>query len=187
MLLRYIVSNFKSIGHSLDFSMLPPKHCDGDLPTKDIETRAGTWKVLRRGGFFGPNASGKSSFVESLAFAKRLVLDGKKPGQGTGIPQFRGELSDLKDRSSFQLMIYVNGDVYDYGFTLNHRQIFDEWLYILTEKEFSPLYVRGTDENGMTNIEVKSRFARKNSKIRKLVDILSTGMTKKSTVLVEIV
>ena len=41
-------------------------------------TRAGDWKVLQRGGFFGPNASGKSSFIKSLAFAKSFIVNGQK-------------------------------------------------------------------------------------------------------------
>ena len=54
---------------------------------KTITTKAGEWKVLRRGGFFGPNASGKSSFIESIDFARDYIVDGQKSGKGTGVNQ----------------------------------------------------------------------------------------------------
>ena len=84
MLLRYIVSNFKSIGHPVEFSMFPTEESTDERFLKTITTKAGEWKVLRRGGFFGPNASGKSSFIESIDFARDYIVDGQKSGKGTG-------------------------------------------------------------------------------------------------------
>lgn len=52
MLLRYIVSNFKSIGHPVEFSMFPTEESTDERFLKTITTKAGEWKVLRRGGFF---------------------------------------------------------------------------------------------------------------------------------------
>lgn len=90
MLLKYIVSNFKSIGHPIEFSMFPIEKNTDDRFLKTIKTKAGEWKVLCRGGFFGPNASGKSTFIESLEFARDFIVDGQKSGKSTGINQFRG-------------------------------------------------------------------------------------------------
>ena len=90
MLLKYIVSNFKSIGHPVEFSMFPTQENMDERFLKTINSKAGDWKVLSRGGFFGPNASGKSSFIESLAFAKSFIINGRKSGKGTGVNQFKG-------------------------------------------------------------------------------------------------
>ena len=57
MLLKYIVSNFMSIGHPIEFSMFPTSENVEERLVKRIDTKAGEWKTLRRGGFFGPNAS----------------------------------------------------------------------------------------------------------------------------------
>ena len=123
MLLRYIVSNFKSIGHPVEFSMFPTEESTDERFLKTITTKAGEWKVLRRGGFFGPNASGKSSFIESIDFARDYIVDGQKSGKGTGVNQFRGDFEDLEGISSFQFMFYLEGEVYEYGFSLCvHRQ-----------------------------------------------------------------
>ena len=56
MLLKYSVSNFRSIGHNIEFSMLPLEDIQDDRFLTEIETVAGTWKVLKRGVLFGPNA-----------------------------------------------------------------------------------------------------------------------------------
>ena len=152
MLLRYIVSNFKSIGHPVEFSMFPTEDSTDERFLKTITTKAGEWKVLRRGGFFGPNASGKSSFIESIDFARDYIVDGQKSGKGTGVNQFRGDFEDLEGISSFQFMFYLEGEVYEYGFSLDRRQVHEEWLMQLTEKDIEPLFTRVTDENGKTEI-----------------------------------
>ena len=176
MLLRYIVSNFKSIGHPVEFSMLPTEESTDERFLKTITTKAGEWKVLRRGGFFGPNASGKSSFIESIDFARDYIIDGQKSGKGTGVNQFRGDFEDLEGISSFQFMFYLEGEVYEYGFSLDRRQVHEEWLMQLTEKDIAPLFTRVTDENGKTTIEIESRFARNKSKDRMLADVLKESI-----------
>ncbi len=172
MLLRYIVSNFKSIGHPVEFSMFPTEKNTDERFLKTIQTKAGEWKVLRRGGFFGPNASGKSSFIESIEFARDYLVDVQKSGKGTGINPFRGKLNDLKGLSSFQFLFYLDGEVYEYGFSLDRYQVHEEWLMQLTEKDLEPLFTRSTDEKGVTEIEIESRFAPDNSKDRILAEVL---------------
>lgn len=176
VLLRYVVSNFKSIGHPVEFSMFPTKKNTDRRFLKTLTTRAGEWDVLCRGGFFGPNASGKTSFIESIDFARDYIVNGKKSGKGTGVEQFRGEIEELEGISSFQFMFYLEGEVYEYGFSLDRRQIHEEWLMQLTKKEFAPLFTRVTDEKGKTEIEIESRFARKDSKERALAEVLKESI-----------
>ncbi len=176
MLLRYVVSNFKSIGHPVEFSMFPTEESTDERFLKTITTKAGKWKVLRRGGLFGPNASGKSSFIESIDFARDYIVDGQKSGKGTGVNQFRGDFEDIEGISSFQFMFYMEGEVYEYGFSVDRRQVHEEWLMQLTEKDLEPLFTRITDENGKTEIEIESRFARHKSKDRMLADVLKESI-----------
>ena len=69
MLLRYIVSNFKSIGHPVEFSMFPTEESTDERFLKTITTKAGEWKVLRRGGFF-----------VSLGIPPKIRFDGQNGG-----------------------------------------------------------------------------------------------------------
>ncbi len=179
MLLKYVVSNYKSIGYPLEFSMFPTSENIDERLVKTINTKAGNWKVLRRGGFFGPNASGKTSFVESIYFARNYIVDGIKSGQGIGIDQFKGDIAELDGKSTFQFMFYLDDEVYEYGFTIDAQQVHEEWLMILTQKDFQPMFVRQTLEDGLTQIEIGSKLARKNSKGRNIAEVLKDGMGQK--------
>lgn len=176
MLLQYVVSNFKSIGHPIEFSMFPIQVTMDERFLKFIPTKNGTWKVLLRGGFFGPNASGKSSFIESIAFARDFIVDGQKSGKGIRIDQFRGEFEELKGISTFQFVFYLNEEVYEYGFSLDRYQVHEEWLMQLTESGFVPLFTRVTDSLRKTEIDIESKFARRNSKERVLAEVLKESI-----------
>lgn len=178
MFLRYIVSNFKSIGHPIEFSMLPVQATMDERFLKSIPMKNGDWKVLCRGGFFGPNASGKSSFIASIAFARDFIIDGQKSGQGIRIDQFRGDFEELRGISTFQFVFYLDKKIYEYGFSLDRSQVHEEWLMRMTKTGFAPLFTRVTDASGKTEIDIESRFARKDSKERTLAEILKTTIQK---------
>ena len=176
MLLQYVVSNFKSIGHPIEFSMFPIQKTTDERFLKTIPTKNGNWKVLRRGGFFGPNASGKSSFIESIAFARDFIVNGRKSGQGIKVDQFRGEIEELNGISTFQFVFYLDGEAYEYGFSLDRHQVHEEWLMQLTKDGFAPLFTRVTDASGRTEIDIESMFAEEGSQDRMLAEILKVGI-----------
>lgn len=174
MLLKYIVDNFKSIGHSVEFSMFPTEMDTDERFLKTIKTKAGEWKILCRSGFFGPNASGKSSFIESLAFARNFIINGQKSGKGTGVNQFKGQFEELNNISMFQFIFYLDNEVYEYGFSLDRQQVYEEWLMILTENDMVPLFTRVTDTLGRTQIDIEQQFGQE--KERRLAEALKEGI-----------
>lgn len=176
MLLRFVVSNYKSIGHPVEFSMFPTEENVDKKYLKMIDTKMGTWKILRRGGFFGPNASGKTSFIESLKFARDFIVKGRQSDTGTGINLFKGDFSDLDHKALFQFMFYIDGEVYEYGISMDEVQVYEEWLYILSKKGFIPMYTRITDEKGKTQIEIEAKYANKTSQERKLAEVLKNSI-----------
>ena len=170
------MSNYRAIGHSQEFSMFPVENNSDSRYLKEIETRAGKWKILTRGGVFGPNASGKSTFISSIEFAKNCVVFGQRSGVGTGIEQFKGDFEDLNGISHFQFMIYINGEVFDYGFSMDKYQIHEEWLSQLYEEGIKDLYTRRTQSNGKTEIDIETKFGRSSSKDRELAEILKNSI-----------
>ena len=173
MLLQYVVSNFKSIGHPVEFSMFPIEDNADKRFLKALNTNQnGTWEVLRRGGFFGPNASGKSSFIESIAFARDFIVNGRKSGRGTRVNQFKGDFDDLKGISTFQFVFYLEDEVYEYGFSVDRQQVHEEWLMQMTASGFVPLFTRATDFFGKTEIDIEPEFASEDSSDRQLADVL---------------
>lgn len=176
MLLKYIVSNFKSIGHSIEFSMIPTENNTDKRFLTRLETKYGDIDVLRRGAFFGPNASGKSTFVESIQFAKEYIVDSQKSGKSTRVPQFKGNLEGIEETSLFQFVFYLDKNVFEYGFTLTPKRVSEEWLMIRTDKGFVPMFTRVTDENCITDIDIETKFGRSDSKDRRLAEVLKSSM-----------
>lgn len=141
-----------------------------------LNTKCGDIKVLRRGALFGPNASGKSAFIDSIKFAKKYIVEGQRSGKNTGVSQFKGEIEDLNGMTLFQFIFYLDNNVYEYGFSLTSKRVAEEWLLLQTKADFVPLFTRITDENGNTQIELGARFGRSDSKNRQLAEVLKTSM-----------
>lgn len=180
MLLKYNVSNYKSIGHNIEFTMFPTTPDIESRYTKTIQTKAGPWKILRRSAFYGPNASGKSSFIESINFAKNFIIRGVPSGKGTGVNQFKGELEDIGGQSVFQFVFMADNDeIYEYGFSIDTRQVYEEWLMLLEEDGFEPLFERQTNDEGKTIIEITSKLAPQNTKEREVIELLKETIKEK--------
>ncbi|MDR1687961.1 MAG: ATP-binding protein [Clostridiales bacterium] len=176
MLLKYIVQNYKSIGHKIEFNMFPTQNNIDKRYLANIRTKAGTWEVLRRGALFGANASGKSSFIESIDFARSFIVNGIKSGRRIDLNRFRAEFDDLDGSSLFQFQIYINANVYEYGFSLYPQRVFEEWLMVLTSKGFEPIFQRRTNDDFVTDIEITPLLGKSNYKDRRIADVLKEGM-----------
>ena len=178
MLLKYLVKNYKSIAHPIEYSMFPANENIDNKYVVTINTIQGPWKVLRRGVLLGPNASGKSNFIQSLDFARNFIVEAQKSGSKTGIVQFKGEFADIGKDSTFQFMFYKNENVYEYGFTLDIYRVSEEWLMILDQNTFKPIFQRITSDNDVTSVELSSYLGRKNSKKRRLAELLMETIKK---------
>lgn len=178
MLLKYLVKNYKSIAHPIEYSMFPANENIDNKYVVTINTIQGPWKVLRRGALLGPNASGKSNFIQSLDFARNFIVEAQKSGSKTGIVQFKGEFADIGKDSTFQFMFYKNENVYEYGFTLDTYRVSEEWLMILDQNTFKPIFQRITSDNDVTSVELSSYLGRKNSKKRRLAELLMETLKK---------
>lgn len=180
MLLKYIVKNYKSIAHPIEYSMFPIQDSDiQDNLLMTIDTVMGEWRVLRRGALLGPNASGKSNFIESVNFARKYIVEAQKSGSMTGIRKFRGEFADIGQNSTFQFMFYHGKEVYEFGFTLDAYRVQEEWLMKLTKDGFEPIFQRQTNEDDETQIEISALFAEDKSREQELANLL-IGTIKKN-------
>ena len=56
--------------------------------------------------------------------------------------QFRGKFDDLDQQTVFQFTFLAeDGRLYDYGFSLDTRQVYEEWLMIMEQDgNFVPLF-----------------------------------------------
>lgn len=90
--------------------------------------------LLKTAAIFGPNAVGKSNFIEALALAKRLVVAGTPAETPIEYRPFRLNSESKKNDTTFVFLIITGGKKYEYGFSYNAEQVSHEWLYLITRK-----------------------------------------------------
>ena len=168
MLIEYKVANFKSIGHEIIFSMMP----DDGIPVDEnsvieIETADGTAiKLLKKAVLFGANASGKTSFVESIDFLSEYLKRDTPSGEILSIVPFKGNFEDLADVTKYEVTFFSNKQIYKYILHLNSSCVMYEELLLLEKEEFSSVFIRS--ENGSSIDIVGSKFfSEEDSKIIK--------------------
>ena len=96
---------------------------------------------------FGPNAGGKSNFVEAFSLSKRLILQGTPPETPIEFRPFRLSPDKKKSDTTFTYLIICNGKKYEYGFSYNAEQITYEWLYQITRKTQYTIFYRDTKDS----------------------------------------
>lgn len=125
MLLEYTCSNFKSIKEKVTFSAIAGK----DDLYADRLIVFDKLRILRTGIIYGANGSGKSNFLNSLEFMKKLVCNSINHQPGQGIFQAPHKLSSPMEPSEFTVQFVRNGIRYAYGFSLLNNFVKEEYLY----------------------------------------------------------
>lgn len=156
MLIGVKVQNFKSFNDLTAFSMIASNKL---RKQKERLYESDTISILKSTVIYGPNASGKSNFVEVLRFMKECVINQEIPIESYN--WYCRNHEDNKEKiSSFSVQLLLNEDCYEYGFDaiLNTQTIKDEWIVNLNKKKV--LYQRNNDGkplNGL-NLEKEDRM-----------------------------
>ena len=132
MLIGVKVQNFKSFNDLTAFSMIASNKL---RKQKERLYESDTISLLKSTVIYGPNASGKSNFVEVLRFMKERVINQKIPVESYN--WYCRNHEDNKEKiSSFSVQLLLNEDCYEYGFDaiLNTQTIKDEWIVNLNKK-----------------------------------------------------
>ena len=125
MLLEFSCSNHKSIREKIVFSAV----AGSDMTFEDkVENVAGV-RVLRSSVIYGANGSGKSNFVDAIAFVKNLVLNSIRYQPDQGIAQKPHKLEGVGKESRYQMQFIVKGVRYAYGFSIKNMLVDEEYLY----------------------------------------------------------
>jgi uncharacterized protein len=136
MLLRFACSNFKSIKDRQEILFTAAKGVKGHEDSL-IDVPGSKLKALPVTAIYGPNASGKTSLLEALAFMCDVVLDSHtdwKPGAGIWRRHHRLDTACADEVSGFEVD-FVHQDVrYQYGFTCTSERFEKEWLYAYPKK-----------------------------------------------------
>ena len=90
-------------------------------------------RLNRVSAIYGPNGSGKSRFVESLAFARRLVLEsaqGAQAGDSINVQPFLFDTEARAEPCRFDFVFIEDGVAYEYSFAVDSERIQGEWLCV---------------------------------------------------------
>lgn len=153
MLLEFKCKNHKSIKNEVFFSLLASK----DNWNEESLYKLNDLRILKSAVIYGANGSGKSNFIDSILFVKKLVAYSINYQPGMGINYSPHKLNGMGSKSSYSLQFIKNGIRYAYGFSVEQMLIKDEYLYFFPNGRKTKIFDRqGLDfEEGS---KFKSRF-----------------------------
>ncbi len=142
MLLEFSCSNHKSIQKKVLFSTVAGTDTSFERNIEGIEGI----RVLKSAVIYGANGSGKSNFIDAIAFVKNLVLNSVNYQLGQGIRQIPHKLNGIDSESEYQIHFVVGGIRYVFGFSLVKMLVEEEYLYFFPNGRQSKIFDRKKEE-----------------------------------------
>jgi len=154
MLISFSVTNFRSIEKKQTLSLLAqhsdsfPKHISTvQLPGNKQKK---TCHLLKSVAIFGPNASGKSNFIEAMGHVKQFVIDSVKNQRGDEIAwadPFRLYSKTLEQPSAFEVVFVQKNHAgqklkYEYSFAVTKQRVVEEQLIEYSSSRPTKLFSR---------------------------------------------
>jgi hypothetical protein len=136
------VANYGAIRDEAELSMVAV------ADHHDIAVRAAAdagVKVLPAVAIYGPNASGKSTVLSALEFMRSAVLDSHqdwRPGGAIARRPFKLDPQARQRPTTLAINIICDDVHYEYGFSVDDRQVIEEWLYSYPKKRARVLFER---------------------------------------------
>lgn len=134
MLRSFRLSNHRSIADEQELLLMPARH--SEQPVVPVTA------------IYGANASGKSNVISGLEFMRSAVLDSFSKWEIEGVPRkpFRLNAAGRAQPSVYVAELVVDGVSYTYGFSVDDREVLEEWLYSYPEKRRRTLFSRERGE-----------------------------------------
>lgn len=146
MLLEFRVRNFRSIRDEQTLSLVAAKN-DKELVESHLAPTGlkALSHAVRSAVIYGPNASGKSTLLDSLSYMRSVVAESAtaiQPGQTYNVPPFKLDESFAKEPTSFELTFLLEGVRHQYAFSLTPQRIISESLVVYRTAKPTELYSR---------------------------------------------
>jgi uncharacterized protein len=152
MIIKFIVSNFKSFKEKTEFNMIA-----GNYKKHDEHVYKSTigLDLLRTTAIYGNNASGKSNFINALDKLQDIVLDGTLDSkEKIYISTFKLDEVSQNMPTVFEIEFLKNNKRYSYSITIKQSKILQEWLYIVTKNGGTETIFERTIIEGKTNLKI---------------------------------
>jgi AAA15 family ATPase/GTPase len=146
MILQFSVANYRSFKERSTLSLLASNY---DKDTREEENiilnEKFNYRILKSSVIYGANAGGKSKFIEALIFMRSFILMSSKDtqkGDPISIEPFRLNAESINQGSEFEIVFFLKGNLYRYGFEVDKDKIIAEWLYHKTKTKENELFYR---------------------------------------------
>jgi uncharacterized protein len=131
MLLQFTVANFKSFKEKATLS-LEATTDDWREDDNIAHVASPDLRLVKAAAIYGPNAGGKSNFIDAMAQLRSLILGSSKDtqkGEPIDVTPFRLHSATEKAPTFFEVIFLRDGIRYRYGFEATREAIVSEWLY----------------------------------------------------------
>lgn len=168
MIVSFSVANFRSFLTEETFNLVATRRLAQSHQEHEVAIPGSSEKVLRTAVLYGANGAGKSNLFRALLYVKRMALESRAKGSGTGREAFRlGTCGE--DPSSFDLQFIADSKLYRFGFRADDNHIREEWLVRIDGSKEKTIYERATDETG--KVEVNAPGLESDAKLRALATV----------------
>lgn len=156
MLIQFSVGNYRSFKDIVTLSMVAANITAKykELDTNNVFSISNNINLLKSAAIYGANASGKSNLIRAFGFMRQFVLNSSKESLSTDpiqVERFRLNTVTENEPSFFEVIFYLNGKRYRYGFEIDNQRIYSEWLYHAGVRE-TKLFTRNQGDFSLSKV-----------------------------------
>ena len=140
MLIQFTVENWMSFRDKATFSTVATserQYGERVCKLKKFQTR-----ILPVAVIFGGNASGKTNFFRALRFAQSFIVYGEKVDSPIPVESFILDEESTSLPTKFDFELWINDLIYKYSFSVTHKEVLEESLFLVNSSRERKLYDR---------------------------------------------
>jgi len=149
LLIEFSVTNFKSIKSKQTFSMTKAKGAELEENNSFQLEGISNLGLLRSAAIYGPNAAGKSNFIEAMRSMAYIVSGSAtelQRGNKLPVDPFKLDPQTRDSATEFEVVFISEEIRYQYGFASTKNQIIEEWLIAFPKGRAQHWFARLWDE-----------------------------------------
>lgn len=147
MLIEFRLRNYRCFRDEQILSMVATSDSTHSENLIDLEI-PGIPKLLRSAVVYGANGSGKTTLLTAFNVLDQFVTRSFIQGPGAKIPvsPFAFDEETIKSPTDFEVIFIKDNARYQYGFSVDERRVYKEWLYGAPNGREGKFFVRSWNE-----------------------------------------
>lgn len=174
MLKSFAVRNFHSFHEQVQITLELSKHTPDDH--RAFETPLGT-KLTKVLAVIGPNASGKTTLIKSLAFLDWFIRQSFQAKVDAPIPLI-SHFGATNEASEFEIEFEMDGKDWRYRLVASETRVYSEHLYCKLTRAFSYVFARDWNPTSLSYDIKQNQFGflqKEAERVRENASLLSTA------------